>query len=896
MWFANPILLAAGLAAVALPVVIHVLFRRKRRPMRWAAMRFLEEAYRQQRRRTRLEQVLLLLARCLAVALIALAVGHPVLGGGASGSGSRTVYVVIDNSLASQAEDGAGRPVLAGLLERASAVVGELDAMRGDRAAVVLAGGPVGPLVLPASADLGAVRAAIQSVEATDGAADLARAMGLVARAIAEERAAGDEPGAGGRPVDAEVVVVSELRAGSADLSSPAVTGPGSAGGAGLPGGVRVRALKPAATAVPNVGIARVTPARGVIVEARHSGASGSAGAGGVADAGSSVEVALVRSGEDTAGRLTRVRAYIDGADGTRAANAAAESVVRWAAGQREAIVRLGLAGGLAGGVAGGSAGAAGGDGRAGPSVGVALSARSGERLVRVEIDRDALPGDGRRVAPVTVRPAIRIGLVAPGRFEAPRGVAEFRPEDWLRAALRPSESGGGIELTQIEPAGVDLARLTPLDAIVLPRPDLLTPEAWRAVGERRRAGLGVVVFAPAGEDDGAWARAMSAALNLSSAGSAAGVPSGALVPGARGASSDDEGLKLVPGAAGEGEAAQLTATAGGGLLGLLGSELEELLRGVSVTRWVSISMGEGGGRALTPVLGVSVGGAVMVVAEDAGAGWGVGEGAVEAGAGDGAGGASGGGPERGVSGAGVVVISGLAWDLGWTDLPAKPLAVPLIQEVVRQAVARSRGARVLEAGRAASWPAGAVDAVELAGDGAAGSEGGRRVSRAAGSGLMVERAGSYALRDARGGVLDVVAVNTDARASDLSVQPEEAVAAWLAGGAGSGAGSGVSWLETGAGGAAGAGEAGGVGGGGPGAASRAVSDATAGRPGREGPSWGWLMFVAGAMLLVADAVLGRRASYAEAGRGAAGRSSSALSGGPSGGPSASGGRAGVTA
>ena len=43
----HPTLLAAGLAAVALPIVIHLLLRRRYRPIAWAAMRFVQTAQRQ---------------------------------------------------------------------------------------------------------------------------------------------------------------------------------------------------------------------------------------------------------------------------------------------------------------------------------------------------------------------------------------------------------------------------------------------------------------------------------------------------------------------------------------------------------------------------------------------------------------------------------------------------------------------------------------------------------------------------------------------------------------------------------------------------------------------------------------------------------------------------------
>ncbi len=81
MAFLNPTLLLAGLACVAIPIAIHILMRRRRKPVPWAAMRFLLEAYRQQRKRTRLEQLLLLATRCLLVAVLAVALGRPAIQG-----------------------------------------------------------------------------------------------------------------------------------------------------------------------------------------------------------------------------------------------------------------------------------------------------------------------------------------------------------------------------------------------------------------------------------------------------------------------------------------------------------------------------------------------------------------------------------------------------------------------------------------------------------------------------------------------------------------------------------------------------------------------------------------------------------------------------------------------
>ena len=78
MSFLNPIMLA-GLAAIAVPIIIHLLNRRKFQKVVWAAMRFLRISVEQNQRRMRIEDMILLILRCLLVALLALALARPAI-------------------------------------------------------------------------------------------------------------------------------------------------------------------------------------------------------------------------------------------------------------------------------------------------------------------------------------------------------------------------------------------------------------------------------------------------------------------------------------------------------------------------------------------------------------------------------------------------------------------------------------------------------------------------------------------------------------------------------------------------------------------------------------------------------------------------------------------------
>src|SRR4051794_38943818 len=72
--FETPLLVGAVAAgAASIPIVIHLLNRRRFRIVTWAAMRFLLAAQRKNTRRMRLEQMVLLAVRTLLVLLLVLA-------------------------------------------------------------------------------------------------------------------------------------------------------------------------------------------------------------------------------------------------------------------------------------------------------------------------------------------------------------------------------------------------------------------------------------------------------------------------------------------------------------------------------------------------------------------------------------------------------------------------------------------------------------------------------------------------------------------------------------------------------------------------------------------------------------------------------------------------------
>lgn len=91
-----------GLAAASLPIIIHLLSKRRYRELEWAAMQYLLEAVKKSSRRLRLEQFLLLAIRTLLILLVVLAMMQPYweqTAGAALLAGQRThKVIVIDGS------------------------------------------------------------------------------------------------------------------------------------------------------------------------------------------------------------------------------------------------------------------------------------------------------------------------------------------------------------------------------------------------------------------------------------------------------------------------------------------------------------------------------------------------------------------------------------------------------------------------------------------------------------------------------------------------------------------------------------------------------------------------------------------------------------------------------
>ena len=170
--FLNPWMLA-GLAGLALPVIAHLLSRRKFDVVNWGAMQFLELS-KATRRRVRLEELLLLLLRMAMIALVAIALARPWLSGSVAALFSTRpacdVVVVLDSSYSTNWAGDGRTPHLAARAWTRSL----LDALApGDTVALVDARGTPQTSLDSPTRDFQQIRTTVEELSAPDASSEL---------------------------------------------------------------------------------------------------------------------------------------------------------------------------------------------------------------------------------------------------------------------------------------------------------------------------------------------------------------------------------------------------------------------------------------------------------------------------------------------------------------------------------------------------------------------------------------------------------------------------------------------------------------------------------------------------------------------------------------------------
>lgn len=187
MTFLNPLVLF-GLAAAAIPLIIHLFNFRRPKKVDFSSLAFLKELQKTTMQRVRIKQWLLLALRTLALACLILAFARPTLQGSLSGAlGGRarsSVAVVVDNSLSMSLRDAQG-----GYLEQAKAwAAGVVDQTAPGDEVFVLTTGDQGGVAPSAYSNRGPALQAVADVQLRPGSAPLTRTLARAA-ALLEETA-----------------------------------------------------------------------------------------------------------------------------------------------------------------------------------------------------------------------------------------------------------------------------------------------------------------------------------------------------------------------------------------------------------------------------------------------------------------------------------------------------------------------------------------------------------------------------------------------------------------------------------------------------------------------------------------------------------------------------------
>lgn len=212
MNFLSPALLA-GLLAMAIPPIIHLIHRRKAVRVRFPALELIRRANKKTARRFRMRQLLLMAVRSILLGSVAFAMARPYVShdvegvAGATASGGTTILVIDATWPMAYLLDGET------LLDRARLQAGRvLDALGGTgQAALAVAGEKAVVPLGAATADLAQVRSRLDEIRVTDAFGTVPDAVTRAYELLAEA------PAVGGR----RVVVLTTAAGATAALPQP---------------------------------------------------------------------------------------------------------------------------------------------------------------------------------------------------------------------------------------------------------------------------------------------------------------------------------------------------------------------------------------------------------------------------------------------------------------------------------------------------------------------------------------------------------------------------------------------------------------------------------------------------------------------------------------------------
>lgn len=190
MTFMNWLLLG-GVLAFSIPLLIHLFNRSKFRVVDWGAMHLLQSVVRVNRKRIRIEQLILLMIRMAIPVILALCMARPVITGWQSLAGDvpSSTVVMIDASY-SMGAGGSGRTRFAAARDAATDIISQQK--RGSEISVVVMGSGAAPLTDKPSFDPQSVIKQLDTITPTLGSVDtdlaIDTATGILAKATHAKR------------------------------------------------------------------------------------------------------------------------------------------------------------------------------------------------------------------------------------------------------------------------------------------------------------------------------------------------------------------------------------------------------------------------------------------------------------------------------------------------------------------------------------------------------------------------------------------------------------------------------------------------------------------------------------------------------------------------------------
>ncbi len=652
MTFVTAWIAVAGLAAISIPILVHLLLRRRRKPIDWGAMRLLMEAVRRHRRRARVERILLLCIRCLILILLGLALAEPIIAGLRSlGGGSRLVVLVIDDGLVSGIRNESGSPELDESIGAALELVDGLAS--GDRIAVITSAHPPRLITDGPTINMDAASRLIGDLQPSASRSDLNGALSLAEGVVQEH--AGSSP--------TTITLLGSWRKGALLGSSKTNTlDRNSPDGVPSDRPVRLLANSPASEpatviVVSDISMRRpVDAVRGEQPQVRTT-------------------VTLRRLGTDLVASRSLVRLDGPGLEETLPRQ------VEWIPGRSEAVVEF--------------------IGRSSTT----NSAIDGTSVVTAHVDSTTLPDLSNRSMLVDTSNTIKVGVIDRQVFTGNNELEKIQSAEWIERALEPGNEGS-LEVERIDPASMSSRILNGLDALVLARPDLVADNEWNLIRKFIDTGGFLLVVPPNEVQAHTWLDRMGSSLDIA------------------------WNIRVEP--VNLDEPVDLAVDQpGGSFLSLLDSELDQLASPVQVFRRVDVDVDQGDGRVL---LQASDEAPFLI-------GW-----------------------EPDGDRRGTVAMLTSAPHLEWTNLPIKPLMVPLMQELIREGTSTSRGSVEILAGDRPFIPMSS--ARELSGP----SESLITVDQ---NGLVsepVRRNGHWIVRDSSGAALSTIVVNSEVNAGDPAI------------------------------------------------------------------------------------------------------------------------------